>query len=111
MDTKRKSPDTKKDSSNEEFTDHLLAFIRHNGMYVKTFEEAVGFSNGTISNLVKRNGGLNSSSISKILRRFPELNANWLLTGKGNMLLSSGEKARITLYAAEDDAGYGKEEK
>jgi Predicted transcriptional regulator len=44
-----------------------------------------GISNGLIGKARKR-GALSQDNISKILYAFPELDANWLLTGKGEML-------------------------
>lgn len=45
-----------------------------------------GLSNGLLGNAFKTGRGLNSESIEKILNAYPEINAEWLLTGKGEML-------------------------
>jgi hypothetical protein len=44
-----------------------------------------GISNGLIEKGRKR-GGISQENISKILFTYPEIDANWLLTGKGEML-------------------------
>ncbi len=43
-------------------------------------------SNGLIGKARLR-GSLSQINISKILIKYPELNANWLLTGRGNMIV------------------------
>ncbi len=50
-----------------------------------------GISNGIIGKGRKR-GALSQDNISKILHTYPELNANWLFTGKGEMLKTEENK-------------------
>lgn len=59
---------------------------------------------------------VNSDAIENILRNYPETNPNWLITGKGEMLLSESEKgihgvnqAGIPLVGVEAVAGFGNE--
>lgn len=61
----------------------LLAFIESLGMAKTAFEREVGLSNGYISNF---KGNLGADKLEGILCRFPQLNKDWLLTGKGEML-------------------------
>lgn len=49
---------------------------------------AAGLSVGLLGKLKKNGKGMNSSNIEKILYSYPEINASWLLTGKGEMLVS-----------------------
>lgn len=49
---------------------------------------AAGLSVGLLGKLKKSGKGMNSSNIEKILYSYPEINASWLLTGKGEMLVS-----------------------
>lgn len=51
-----------------------------------------GLSNGLLGNAFKSGKGLNSDSIEKILLAYTNLNAEWLLTGKGEMLKSIEKK-------------------
>jgi len=50
-----------------------------------------GISNGLIGKGRTR-GSISQENISKILIAFPDLDANWLLTGKGEMLLESKQE-------------------
>ena len=61
-------------------------YIDFKGLSVRKFEELVGFSNGAFATQYKNNKSIGSDKIENILQSFPELNAEWLLTGKGPML-------------------------
>lgn len=61
-------------------------FIDFKKISVRKFEESVGFSNGSFSSQYKGNKTIGSDKIENILRVYPEISAEWLLTGKGNML-------------------------
>ena len=68
----------------------IKEFIDFKGLSVRKFEEAVGFSNGAFATQYKNNKSIGSDKIENILYSFPELNTEWLLTGKGDMLKSEG---------------------
>lgn len=63
--------------------DRLLQFLKYAEMGQTAFENKVGWSRGHIS---KIKGAVGSDMIAKIAESFPELNIDWLITGKGNML-------------------------
>ena len=50
---------------------------------------AAGLSVGLLGKLKKNGKGMSSVNIEKILSSYPELNAEWLLTGKGDMIKES----------------------
>lgn len=62
--------------------DRLLLFLKHIKMGQGKFEDQVGLSKGFVTNIGK---GINSVSLNKISKQYPELNTNWLLTGEGDM--------------------------
>ena len=67
----------------ETVKERLTKFIDFNGVSVREFERRANLSNGYIKSLRK------SPTIDKmqsIVRAFPELNQDWLLTGEGSML-------------------------
>lgn len=68
---------------NAEFTDRLKLFIKSKGMGQTKFEELVGFSRGYISR-VKPSIGVDK--LLNIIDVFPDLNLDWLFTGKGEMI-------------------------
>lgn len=58
-----------------------LKYIRdYADMGQTKFEEHVGLSRGYFN---KSNGNLSSDTILKMLSKFPDLNIEWLITGKG----------------------------
>ena len=48
-----------------------------------------GLSIGLLSKARKRGGVMSSDNIEKILLACPDLNANWLITGQGEMIIGN----------------------
>ena len=65
----------------------IKEFIEYKGLNVRNFEIAVGFSNGAFASQLKNQRTIGVDKLENILNTYPEINANWLLTGKGQMLL------------------------
>lgn len=65
-----------------EFIDRLKLFIKSKGLGQTKFEERVGFSRGYIS---KVKTSIGADKLSNIVEVFPDLNLDWLITGKGKM--------------------------
>ncbi|MCG8251417.1 hypothetical protein [Tenacibaculum finnmarkense] len=66
----------------------IKIFIRHKGLAVSKLERVIGASDGTLRNALKKGTEINSKWLGLISDNFPDLNFNWLITGKGNMLLT-----------------------
>jgi hypothetical protein len=70
-----------------EFKKRLLYFLKVHVKKGQTrFEEYCGLTRGSINNTKK---GMSDTSIAKIAEKYPELNLEWLITGKGEMLNAS----------------------
>ena len=69
--------------------DRLLQFIGYTGLDIAAFERSVGLSNGAVH---KMGEGTRASTIDKISETYPTLNAAWLKTGVGEMLISEERK-------------------
>lgn len=69
----------------------LIQFLEYKGIKIATFEKIISVSNNTIRTAINKNTTMTSGVLEKILNSFPELNANWLLTGKGSMLNDSAK--------------------
>jgi len=65
----------------------IKEFIEYKGLNVRNFEITVGFSNGAFASQLKNQRTIGVDKLENILNTYPEINANWLLTGKGQMLL------------------------
>ena len=68
--------------------DRLFQYIDYKGFNKRTFEIDNGLSNGYLGKQLGRNADLGEGILNKILENCPELNAEWLLTGKGEMIVS-----------------------
>ena len=64
----------------------LNEYITFKGYSMKAFEESVGMSNGSLGTTIKNGQGVRSDKLEKILSAYPELSAEWLLRGTGNMI-------------------------
>lgn len=65
----------------------IKQFIDYKGLNVRTFEISVGFSNGAFASQLKNERTIGVDKLENILNSYPELDANWVLTGRGRMLL------------------------
>jgi len=73
----------------ENFTsisDRIRQIIDYKGVSVNKFSDLIGASNSYFNKVLKNNTSVGSDRIEKILREIPEINPEWLLTGRGNML-------------------------
>lgn len=75
-----------------EFIDRLKLFIKSKGLGQTKFEERVGFSRGYIS---KVKTSIGADKLSNIVEAFPDLNLDWLITGKGKMTSTPLQPAAV----------------
>ena len=71
---------------------NLHKFIEYKGISIAAFEKRIGMSNNSFRKSLNNNGAIGSDKLENILKEFPELNSEWLLTGEGNMLKSSEQQ-------------------
>ena len=69
--------------------ERIKQFIEYLGISTRGFEQKISVSNGLIARFMSKNTTIQSDVLSKICYTFPELNPDWLVTGKGNMLRGS----------------------
>ena len=69
--------------------ERLQCFMSEKGLNDNQMTVAAGLSNGLLGKAKNSSKGLNSTSIEKILFAYPDLSAEWLLTGRGEMLKSA----------------------
>jgi plasmid maintenance system antidote protein VapI len=65
------------------------------GLSVNAFEAAIGAKTSTISVAIRRQSRIKEETIEKILKTFPQVSKQWLLTGEGDMFLSQSEKENM----------------
>lgn len=67
-------------------TDRIRQFIDHQGISIRSFEQTIHASNGLIRKAITNGTDIQSKWITAIAGNFPQLDIEWLLTGKGVML-------------------------
>lgn len=65
--------------------ERFQTFISYKHLSKRKFQDSIGVSNSYIQNIVN---GISDDVLNSIMKKYPELNTDWLLTGNGNMLLS-----------------------
>jgi transcriptional regulator with XRE-family HTH domain len=68
-------------------TERLKLFVAQKGISQYRLAKDSGVPQSTVSKIFTRNKGFEVDTLSLILNAYPELNADWLLTGRGEMLL------------------------
>jgi hypothetical protein len=63
--------------------DRTKLFVKSQQISVKAFERSINASNGYINNITR---SISLEKIDLIAEKYPTLNIEWLLTGKGDML-------------------------
>ncbi|WP_294081301.1 hypothetical protein [Proteiniphilum sp. UBA5384] len=83
--------------------DRLKLFVKEKGYGRNKFEELIGISIGYLST---KNETINSDVIEKTKTFFPDLNLDWLITGKGEMVFSSikSNPAEQSIDVVEEEA-------
>lgn len=85
--------------------DRIYDFISYKGISVNEFSINVGVSNGYFAKQKSALANIGSHIVEKLVSSYPELNADWLITGRGSMLcgdtgsvLPSHHRHLIPLY-------------
>lgn len=72
-------------SNKGDLKNRLKQFIKANGLKINAFEKSINVSNGYINSISK---GIGADVSLKIIREYPKINLDWLLTGNGEMFIS-----------------------
>lgn len=70
----------------DNFFTRLDAFMKYKGLNDNKITVQAGIAVGTLGKQRRGGKGLSYESISKILRTYPDLSTEWLITGRGEML-------------------------
>ncbi len=72
-----------------------MQYIDYKGISKRAFEVDNDLSNGYLWKQLYRNADLGEGVLIKILENCPDLSPEWLLTGKGQMIISALEIEEI----------------
>ena len=71
--------------------ERLMQYIDYKGISKRAFEVDNDLSNGYLGKQLSRNADLGEGILTRILDNCPDLSPEWLLTGKGQMIISNLE--------------------
>ena len=69
----------------------IQRFAQLSKLSIGKFEEAAGLNHNVIQNAIQRNSHMSDDTLGKIMMAFPDLSIKWVLTGRGEMLLTTKE--------------------
>jgi len=70
----------------------IKKLIDREGVSTRMFEKKINATQGVISKAIKNNGDIKGKLLISIVENYTHISSSWLLTGKGEMLLSGVEK-------------------
>ena len=70
-------------------------WLDYNDINSNKLAENLSVSRATISHIISGRNKPSVDFLHKILNKYPELNLNWLVTGKGSMKINNSIKERI----------------
>ena len=85
--------------------DRIFTIIKSLGMSARQFDMSIGASNGYTLRMKKNNASVGSDILERIVEKYPFVNINWIITGRGNMFgIESEEKPTRELTFEEVEA-------
>jgi len=63
--------------------ERLKQFIDYKNISLNAFDNSIGASTGYIGKQIKNKASIGTDIVEKILKIYPDLNPEWLLTGRG----------------------------
>jgi transcriptional regulator with XRE-family HTH domain len=85
--------------------ERILQILKHTGMTATKLADEIGVQRSGISHMISGRNQPSYDFMIKLLKRFPELSAEWLLRGKGQMISSETDvknQLRLTEVYPED---------
>lgn len=73
--------------------DRFIIFIEYKRLSKRKFQESIGVSNSYIQNITNSIG---ADVLNRIISTYPELNTQWLIYGKGEMLNTNSSEIDTT---------------
>jgi len=72
----------------------IKQYIDFKNINVSNFERSIGMSNASFGKSLKNRGTIGCDKLEIILNVYPDINLEWLITGKGEMLKKEGEEGQ-----------------
>ncbi|WP_282055066.1 hypothetical protein [Maribacter luteus] len=75
--------------------ERINIFLDYSNLSYNKFEKSINASRGTISRALKHNKTIGSNVVESILDVYPNLSAEWLLRGKGEMIIANEHSKEV----------------
>lgn len=85
------------------FAERLLSFIKYLGLNNTRFADEINVQRSGISHILSGRNKPGLDFITKILDTYPELNPDWIIMGRGEMLKSSVTKETLSADSIPSD--------
>ncbi|HHJ11070.1 MAG TPA: XRE family transcriptional regulator [Bacteroidetes bacterium] len=85
--------------------DRIISFIRSEGISSGILADRIGVQRSSISHLLSGRNKPSYDFILKFLEAFPEVNAEWFISGKGNMYKKPVQTNLFATHDIEADKG------
>lgn len=72
--------------------ERIVSYLKAKGIAISTFEKELHLGNTTLSKAYKTGGSIGTDKLEKIISYCEDLSPLWLVTGEGDMLVSSQEQ-------------------
>lgn len=83
--------------------ERILLLMKAQGMTPTQFADEIGIQRSSISHILSGRNNPSLDVIIKILSRFKEIDSNWLILGKGNLLKERDLDNSPTLFNLDED--------
>ena len=75
--------------------ERIKKFMEYKGISPSEFADSIGVQRSNVTHVLKNRNKPSFQFIEKMLQIYPELNAKWLLLGKGNMIENSTKEKTL----------------
>lgn len=73
----------------------IMQVIAALNMSARQFDISIGTANGYILRMEKNNASVGSDVIERIIKKYPQVNLVWLMTGKGEMFIEESKEIKV----------------
>jgi transcriptional regulator with XRE-family HTH domain len=80
----------------------ILKFLNINNLNASQLADMLGVQRSSISHIISGRNKPSFDFINRMLNKFPEINANWLITGKGEMLSGNSSIKETEIFKNND---------
>jgi transcriptional regulator with XRE-family HTH domain len=82
--------------------ERILKILNNEGLSATKFADIIGVQRSSISHIISGRNKPSYDFISKTLEKFPGVNAEWLINGKGNMYKEDLRESTPELFTVKD---------